>query len=106
MVSLSEIKTYHFRGFATGVLKGDPDETEGFAGATIPMLQIADRCGAADPIYPRELAVFLIEAQAEDRPENLSQAYATAIDAGRRRHGHISNSLRRMPDTLKSLDGM
>ncbi|MDK3075365.1 GSU2403 family nucleotidyltransferase fold protein [Sedimentitalea sp. JM2-8] len=74
-------------------------------------LIIADRrrdgAGNLKSAKDREQAAFLIEAMAEDRPDELSQAYATALEVGPRWREHIGNSLKRMPETktiLESLD--
>lgn len=52
----------------------------------------------------REQAAFLIEAMAEDRPDDLRLAYVTAMEVGIRWRQHIANTLKRMPDTKKLLD--
>lgn len=74
-------------------------------------LIIADRrrdgAGSLKSAKNREQAAFLIEAMAEDRPDELAQAYATALRVGPRWRERIGNSLKRMPDTraiLESLD--
>ncbi|WP_172300262.1 GSU2403 family nucleotidyltransferase fold protein [Pseudoruegeria sp. HB172150] len=73
-------------------------------------LIIADRrrdgAGNLKASKDREQAAFLIEAMAEDRPDDLSQAYDTAMDVGPRWRGHIANSLKRMPDTMEILNGL
>ena len=43
---------------------------------------------------------------AEDRPDDLLQAYATAMEAGPRWREHIGNSLTRMPETKGTLDSL
>lgn len=66
-------------------------------------LIIADRrrdgAGSLKAVKDREQAEFLIETLAEDRPDDLSQAYITAQDVGPRWREHIANSLDRMPET-------
>lgn len=73
-------------------------------------LIIADRrrdgAGSLKASKDREQAAFLIEAMAEDRPDDLSRAYATAKDVGPRWREHIANSLRRMPDTMNILNSL
>ena len=54
----------------------------------------------------REQAAFLFEVMAEDRPDDLSAAYTTAMEAGPRWREHIENSLKRLPnirDILKNI---
>ena len=66
-------------------------------------LIIADRrrdgAGSLKATKDREQAAFLIKTLAEDRPDDLSRAYAAAHDVGPRWREHIANSLDRMPDT-------
>lgn len=73
-------------------------------------LIIADRrrdgAGSLKASKDREQAAFLIEAMAEDRPDDLSLAYATAMEVGPRWREHIANSLRRMPDTMGIMNSM
>lgn len=73
-------------------------------------LIIADRrrdgAGSLKASKDREQAAFLIEAMAEDRPDDLSRAYATAMGVGPRWREHIANSLKRMPDTMKILNSV
>lgn len=54
----------------------------------------------------REQAAFLIAAMAEDRPDDLLRAYATAMTIGPRCREHIANTLKRMPDTMSILNGL
>ena len=54
----------------------------------------------------REQAAFLIEAMAEDRPDDLRLAYATAIQSRVRWQEHIERTLERMPSTKKLLDSI
>ena len=73
-------------------------------------LIIADRrrdgAGSLKAAKDREQAAFLIAALAEDRPDDLSRAYDTALNVGPRWREHIANTLRRMPDTRVLLDGL
>lgn len=73
-------------------------------------LIIADRrrdgAGSLKASKDREQAAFLIKALAEDRPDDLSQAYATALEVGPRWREHIANSLERMPETQNLLLGL
>ncbi len=73
-------------------------------------LIIADRrrdgAGTLKASKDREQAAFLIEAMAEDRPDDLSRAYVTAKEVGPRWRDHIANSLKRMPDTMNILDSV
>ncbi len=66
-------------------------------------LIIADRrrdgAGSLKAVKDREQAAFLIETLAEDRPDDISRAYAAAQDVGPRWREHIANSLDRMPET-------
>ena len=71
-------------------------------------LTIADRrrdgAGSLKSAKDREQAAFLIEAMAEDRPDDLSRAFANALEVGPRWQGHIGNSLKRMPATKAILE--
>lgn len=73
-------------------------------------LIIADRrrdgAGSLKAPKDREQAAFLIEAIADDRPDDLSRAYAMAKAVGPRWREHIANSLRRMPETAEILKSM
>ncbi|SFA53121.1 hypothetical protein SAMN04487972_11090 [Paracoccus halophilus] len=73
-------------------------------------LIIADRrrdgAGSLKASKDREQAAFLIAAMAEDRPDDLAGAYATAMGVGPRWREHIGNSLRRMHETRRILDGL
>jgi hypothetical protein len=73
-------------------------------------LIIADRrrdgAGSLKASKDREQAAFLIEAMAEDRPDDLSRAYIAAKQVGPRWREHIASSLKRMPDTLNILSNM
>lgn len=63
-------------------------------------LIIADRrregAGSLKASKDREQAAFIIEAMAQDRPDDLSRAYIKAMEAGTRWREHISRSLKRM----------
>jgi len=73
-------------------------------------LIVADRrrdgAGSLRASKDREQAAFLIEAMAEDRPDDLSRAYVTAKQFGPRWREHIANSLKRMPDTANILNSL
>ena len=70
-------------------------------------LIIADRrrdgAGSLKASKDREQAAFLIEAMAEDRPDDLRQAYVAAMAVGPRWREHISNSLKRMHDNTEHI---
>ena len=88
------------------VIKAEP-RPERYA---IHKLIIADRrrdgAGSLKSAKDREQAAFLIEAMAEDRPDDLTRAYATALEVGPRWREHIGNSLKRMPETKVMLDSL
>ena len=73
-------------------------------------LIIADRrrdgAGSLKSAKDREQATFLIEALAEDRPDDLARAYVTAMEVGPRWREHIGNSLKRLPETMAILDSL
>jgi hypothetical protein len=73
-------------------------------------LIIADRrrdgAGSLKASKDREQAAFLIEAMAEDRPDDLSSADVNAMEVGPRWREHIANSLRRMQGTKNILNNM
>lgn len=54
----------------------------------------------------REQAAFLIEAMAEDRPDDLARALETAMAVGPRWRERVMNTLKRMPETKSILDGL
>lgn len=54
----------------------------------------------------REQAAFLIEALAQDRPDDLREAYAGALEVGPRWREHIANSLQRLPKTLEIMSAL
>lgn len=71
-------------------------------------LVVADRrrdgAGSLKAAKDREQAAFLIEAMAEDRPDDLRQAYTNAMAVGPRWRDHIANSLKRMEDSMNILN--
>ena len=73
-------------------------------------LIVADRrrdgAGSLKATKDREQAAFLIEALAQDRPDDLGLAYATAQAAGPRWREHIENSLKRLPSVREMLDAL
>ena len=73
-------------------------------------LIVADRrrdgAGSLKSAKDREQAAFLIEAMAEDRPDDLARAYAAALEVGPRWREHIGNSLKRMPATQTILESL
>ncbi|WP_240504194.1 GSU2403 family nucleotidyltransferase fold protein [Thioclava sp. JM3] len=92
--------------YRSGILVQVP-RPERFA---IHKLIIADRrrdgSGSLKSSKDREQAAFLIEAMAEDRPDDLSQAFTTAMEVGPRWREHIGNSLKRMPETKSILENL
>ncbi|WP_244270973.1 nucleotidyltransferase family protein [Thioclava nitratireducens] len=92
--------------YRSGILVQVP-RPERFA---IHKLIIADRrrdgSGSLKSSKDREQAAFLIEAMAEDRPDDLSRAYRTAMEVGPRWREHIGNSLKRMPETKSILENL
>lgn len=71
-------------------------------------LIVADRrrdgAGSLKSSKDREQAAFLIDAMAQDRPDDLVEAYRTAMDVGPRWRQHIDTSLKRMPQTKALLE--
>ncbi len=65
-----------------------------------------DGAGRLKSSKDREQAAFLVEVMAEDRPDDLARAYATALDVGRRWREHIGQSLKRMPETRTILESL
>ena len=92
--------------YRSGILVQVP-RPERFA---IHKLIIADRrrdgAGSLKSAKDREQAAFLVEVMAEDRPDDLAQAYATAMNVGPRWREHIASSLNRMHDTKKILQSI
>jgi hypothetical protein len=92
--------------YRSGILVQVP-RPERFA---IHKLIIADRrrdgAGSLKSAKDRQQAAFLVEVMAEDRPDDLAQAYATAMNVGPRWREHIASSLNRMHDTKKILQGI
>lgn len=92
--------------YRSGVLVQVP-RPERFA---VHKLIIADRrrdgAGSLKASKDREQAAFLIEAMAEDRPDDLSRAYAAAMNVGPRWREHIANTLKRMPEAMNILKGL
>lgn len=70
-------------------------------------LIIADRrrdgSGSLKAAKDREQAAFLIQALAEDRPDDLAHAYTAAMATGPRWRDHIANTLQRLPETGRLL---
>jgi hypothetical protein len=70
-------------------------------------LIVADRRkGGPDQLKARKdraQAVFLIRVLAEDRPNELLEAYEEALSQGRRWRERIEASLKRMPETRERL---
>jgi hypothetical protein len=73
-------------------------------------LIVADRrrdgAGSLRAAKDREQAAFLIEALAQDRPDDLRRAYSAAMETGPRWREHMANSLKRMAGTRAVLDGI
>ncbi|MFV0643604.1 MAG: GSU2403 family nucleotidyltransferase fold protein [Sphingomonadaceae bacterium] len=92
--------------YRSGVLVQVP-RPESYA---IHKLIVADRrrdgAGSLKASKDREQAAFLIEAMAEDRPDDLSRAYAAAMEVGPRWREHIGNSLKRMPNLIEILNAL
>lgn len=73
-------------------------------------LIVADRrrdgAGSLKASKDREQAAFLIEALAQDRPDDLREAYVGAMETGPRWRERIDNSLKRMPQTRTILNSL
>ncbi|MGE3643600.1 MAG: GSU2403 family nucleotidyltransferase fold protein [Beijerinckiaceae bacterium] len=65
----------------------------------------SDGAGSLKSSKDREQAAFFIEAIAEDRPDDLAQAYAAALEGDPRWRAHIARSLARMDETRRILEG-
>lgn len=63
-----------------------------------------DGAGSLRASKDREQAAFLIEAMAEDRPDDLRGAYRSAMEVGPRWRERIGNSLKRMEKTRDILN--
>ncbi|WP_149142469.1 GSU2403 family nucleotidyltransferase fold protein [Gemmobacter caeruleus] len=89
--------------YRSGILIQIP-RPEAFA---IHKLIVADRRrGGPDALKSekdRRQAAFLIEALAEDRPDELAEAYADALSRGPKWRDHLGRSLARMPATADRL---
>ena len=69
-------------------------------------LIVADRRKGPDQLKARKdraQAALLIEALAEDRPDELREAYQDALDRGPQWRAHLGATLKRMPDTAAKL---
>ncbi|RYI34926.1 MAG: hypothetical protein EON48_01485 [Acetobacteraceae bacterium] len=88
--------------YRSGVLVQIP-RPEAYA---IHKLIIANRRKGADQLKSRKdraQAALLIEALAEDRPEELREAHEDALSRGPQWRAHIESTLKRMPDTAAKL---
>jgi hypothetical protein len=69
-------------------------------------LIVADRRRSGDQLKSRKdraQAALLIEALAEDRPDELREAHEDALDRGLQWRAHIAATLKRMPETAARL---
>lgn len=67
---------------------------------------VADRSSGLDRLKARKdiaQAALLIEALAEDRPDELREAYEDAMERGPQLRAHIAATLKRMPETAARL---
>lgn len=88
--------------YRSGVLVQIP-RPEAYA---IHKLIVADRRKGPDQLKSRKdraQAALLIEALAEDRPDELREAYDDAMERGPQWRAHIEATLKRMPDTAAKL---
>jgi hypothetical protein len=88
--------------YRSGVLVQIP-RPEAYA---IHKLIVANRRAGADRLKSRKdqaQAALLIEALAEDRPDELREAYEDALDRGPQWRAHIEATLKRMPETAARL---
>jgi hypothetical protein len=72
----------------------------------IQKLIVANRRAGPDQLKSRKdraQATLLIEALAEDRPDELREAYEDALSRGPQWHAHIEATLQRMPETATKL---
>ncbi len=92
--------------YRSGILVQVP-RPERFA---IHKLIIADRrrdgAGSLKASKDREQAAFLVAVLAQDRPDDLAEAYEDALSRGPRWRERIGASLRRMPETAEVLKGL
>lgn len=65
-----------------------------------------DRADRLKSAKDREQAAFIVQAMAEDRPDDLASAYSIALEVGPRWRKHIVNSLNRMPQTKTILESL
>lgn len=90
--------------YRSGVLVQVP-QPERFA---IHKLIVADRRRASDDVLKtekdRRQAAFLIEVLADDRPDELRDAYEDALSRGPKWRSRIEASLNRLPDTHRLLE--
>ena len=69
-------------------------------------LIVADRRKGPDQLKSRKdraQAALLIEALAEDRPDELREAYQDAMERGPQWRAHLSATLKRMPESAAKL---
>lgn len=88
--------------YRSGVLVQIP-RPEAYA---IHKLIVANRRQGADQLKSRKdmaQAALLIEALAEDRPDELREAYEDAMERGPQWRAHIGATLKRMPETAAKL---
>ena len=88
--------------YRSGVLVQIP-RPEAYA---IHKLIVADRRAGPDQLKSRKdraQAALLIEALAEDRPDELREAYQDAMERGPQWRAHIAATLNRMPETAAKL---
>jgi hypothetical protein len=88
--------------YRSGVLVQIP-RPEAYA---IHKLIVADRRSGPDQLKSRKdraQAALLIEALAEDRPDELREAYDDAMERGPQWRAHIGATLKRMPETAAKL---
>lgn len=92
--------------YRSGILVQVP-RPERFA---IHKLIIADRrrdgAGSLKASKDREQAAFLVAVLAQDRPDDLAEAYEDALSRGPRWRERIGASLKRMPETAEVLKGL
>jgi hypothetical protein len=88
--------------YRSGVLVQIP-RPEAYA---IHKLIVANRRAGQDQLKSRKdraQAALLIEALAEDRPDDLREAYGDAMERGPQWRAHIAATLKRMPETAAKL---